>query len=110
MACDCCTDPEPPKFKGKKTEATGASVEVLIPNVQVGCGFDFMLSSIEEERGEKEPEKQPSEAISVNEMQPGERSSAWATQLADVDSEQKANCYRTAKSNAQLVVAQSKCK
>ena len=76
MARDCFSNPESPKFKGKKTETTAALVEVLIPNVEESHGVEFMLSSVEEERGEKEPKEQPSEAISIDEMQSGERRSA----------------------------------
>jgi len=49
MSRDCFSNPELSKFKGKKEEAAGASVELLIPSVEEQLGVEFTLSSLDEE-------------------------------------------------------------
>ena len=88
MSCNCFSNPESSQFKGKKEEAAGASVEVLIPSIEEEFGVEFMLSSLDEEletaQGENEPEEQPSEAVSGTRRQPVDMSSDRATRYAEV--------------------------
>jgi len=88
MSRNCFSNPESSQFKGKKEEAAGASVEVLIPSIEEELGVEFMLSSLDEEletvQGNNEPKEQPSVVGSGPIMQPGDRSSAGATRYAAV--------------------------
>ena len=49
MLRNCFSNLELSQFKGKKEEAAGSSVEVLIPSVEVQFVVEFNLSNLDEE-------------------------------------------------------------
>ena len=50
MAYNCFENPESSEYKGdSKKETAAGSVEMLVPNIEIQQGVEFILSSVEQE-------------------------------------------------------------